>query len=69
MSFYVERSRAYPAAYGWTGPIRSARQAHREKDAWSEAGWAALVMPSTPEIRKQVRAWQRETDKRNGRAR
>jgi hypothetical protein len=68
MSWYIERSRAYPAAYGYTGPIRSVRQALREQQAWSEAGWAAVMLPSTPEIRKMVRAWQREADKRHGRA-
>ena len=67
MSFYIERSRAYPARHGYTGPIRSARQARREQDAWRDAGWTAIILPSTPEIRRAVRAWQREADKRNGR--
>jgi hypothetical protein len=64
--WYVERSRAYPAAFGYTGPL-SQRQARREQAAWSEAGWAASLLPSTPEIRKAVRQWQHESDHRNGR--
>lgn len=64
--WYIERSRAYPAAYGWTGPLPE-RQARREQQAWSDAGWAASLLPSTPEIRKIVRAWQHESDHRHGR--
>jgi hypothetical protein len=66
-SYYVERSRAYPAAYGWTGPIRSHRQALREQAAWNDSGWAAIVFESTPGVRAAVREWQRQADKRHGR--
>ena len=43
---------------GWVGPIRSPRQARREAAAWQSAGWAAEVVPATPEARREVRAWQ-----------
>lgn len=52
---------------GWTGPIRSERQADREAQAWVTAGWHAERVASTPEIRAQVRAWQRTADERQGR--
>lgn len=71
MSFYVKRERfvgqtgrqiCWPQhiRIGWTGPIRSARQAERERAAWVNAGWAATVEQSTPEVRKQVRDWERD---------
>ena len=66
MRRYVERSRAYPAAHGYTGPLSEA-QARREQDAWSEAGWAATLLPSTPEVRRAVREWQHEANHRHGR--
>jgi hypothetical protein len=66
MSFYVSRSTV--DRQGWTGPIRSQAQAHREARAWRDAGWTAHVEPSTPEIRREVRAWQRERDIAHGRA-
>jgi len=56
-SFYVHRTRG--DREGWTGPIRSQRQADREAAAWREAGWAATVHPSTPETKRRVRAWER----------
>lgn len=65
-NWYVERSRAYPAAYGYTGPL-SERQARREQDAWSAAGWAATLLPSTPAVRRLVREWQHEADHKHGR--
>jgi hypothetical protein len=65
-TWYIERSRAYPAAFGYTGPL-SQRQARREQAAWSDAGWAATLLPSTPEMRKIVHAWQHETNHRLGR--
>jgi hypothetical protein len=64
--WYVERSRAYPAAFGYTGPL-SEKQARREVQAWSDAGWAATMLPSTPAVRKAVREWQHEADHRHGR--
>jgi hypothetical protein len=42
---------------GWTGPIRSARQAAKEADAWRSVGWDAEVVESTPAVRAEVRAW------------
>ncbi len=72
MSFYVKRGRTEdsyvtgPFWYtGWTGPIRSERQAHREAAAWRDAGWIADIVQSTPEIRAEVRVWERETKTRN----
>jgi hypothetical protein len=64
--WYVERSKAYPAGFGYTGPL-SARQARREQQAWSDAGWAATLLPSTPEVRAIVREWQHESDHKHGR--
>jgi hypothetical protein len=44
----------------WTGPIRGLRRAERERDAWQQTGeWAAEVVPGSPQVRAQVRAWQR----------
>jgi hypothetical protein len=57
MSFYVERNQNDRT--GWTGPIRSARQADKEAAAWQSAGWVAQVMESTPEVKAAVRAWER----------
>jgi hypothetical protein len=48
-------------AVAWTGPIRGRRQAERERDAWQRTGeWTAEVVPSGPQIRTQVQAWQRQ---------
>jgi hypothetical protein len=58
MSFYVKRSRN--GRTGWTGSIRSAAQAERERAAWAEAGWTAEVVANSAEVRAQVRAWERE---------
>jgi hypothetical protein len=64
MSFYVKRE--HGGRISWTGPIRSARQAEREAEAWRNAtdglptGWTTTVEPSTPEVRKQVRDWERD---------
>jgi hypothetical protein len=58
VSFYVRRTRA-DGEVGWTGPIRSERQAERERDAWRDCGREAEVVPSTPEVRAEVRAWER----------
>ena len=57
-SFYVRRLTPL-GRLGWTGPIRSRRQAEREAQAWRDAGWFADVLPNTPDVRTQVRAWQR----------
>lgn len=64
MSFYVKRERTPVPPYnrhdvGWVGPIRSARQAEREAQAWRDAAWAASVHPTSPETRAEVRAWER----------
>jgi hypothetical protein len=78
VSFYVKRSR--PARLddspvglidgrknGWTGPIRSASQAQREAGAWRDGGWDATVVETTPDIRAEVRAWQKACDISHGR--
>ena len=67
MSFYVRRSRASDGRPGWTGPIRSERQAGREAEAWQSVGWFAEVVPSTAEVRAQARAWQRAVEARQNR--
>jgi hypothetical protein len=79
-SYYVRRVRTVdprPAllrrgtpvgALAWTGPIRGRRHAERERDAWRQTGeWAAEVVAATPEIRAQVRAWQRGRQPRSRR--
>lgn len=50
----------------WTGPIRSPRQAGKEADAWRSVGWDAEVVPSTPAVRAEVRAWQKSVRERKG---
>jgi hypothetical protein len=71
MSFYVRRVRLTDGRVGWTGPIRSARQAERERAAWTgeppyPAGFAdparfsAEVFESTPEVVAEVRSWSRQ---------
>lgn len=65
MSFYIKRTR--DDRTGWTGPIRSFRQARREYSAWEDAGWDAKIEDNTPQVRAEVRAWQREADIRLGR--
>lgn len=64
MSFYVKRSRA--GRQGWTGPIQTHSQAGREVDAWRQAGWEAHALVSTPEIKAQVKAWEKSV-KQDGR--
>ena len=54
MSSYVKRER--DGRVGYVGPIRSKRQAERERLAWVESGFSAVVLPSTPEVRAVVRA-------------
>ncbi len=65
MSSYVRRKRNGRVC--WTGPIRSTRQAKREQAAWQQAGWAAEVLPSTPEVLAQVRAWERSKRQKESR--
>jgi len=55
-SYYVKRTTSY--GHGWTGPIRSARQAEREAQAWRNYGTAAEVLESTAHVRAQVREWE-----------
>jgi hypothetical protein len=57
MSFYVKREA--PSGVAYVGPIRSERQAHRERDAWESAGRPAVVLVSTPAVRAAVRAWEK----------
>lgn len=71
MSWYVKRTKlrppvpgvTNPVAVGWVGPIRSAVQASKEANAWAEAGWAVSCFESSPEIKREVRAWQAAADK------
>lgn len=56
MLFYVKRNRC--DRVGWVGPIRSEKQAGKEAAAWIGEGWGAVVLPSSPEVRAQIRAWQ-----------
>ena len=66
MSCYVQRTS--PAGRpGWTGPIRSSRQAQREAAAWQSIGWTAEVVVSTPEVKAAVRAWERDVKQRRER--
>jgi hypothetical protein len=44
---------------GWTR-VRGSNQANREVRAWQSAGWTAALHPATPEIRAEVRAWQKQ---------
>lgn len=64
MSSYVKRSNG--DREGWTGPIRSEKQAQKEAAAWTDAGWTAEVVPSTPEVRSAVRAWMNDRPRRLG---
>jgi hypothetical protein len=77
MSYYIKRTRIVDGRIGWTGPIRSARQAERERAAWASEGpykddcpmegFTAEMYESTPEIKREVRAWQRERNIAHGR--
>jgi hypothetical protein len=76
MSYYVKRRRVIvnsdtdprhvDPGIGWTGPIRSPKQAEKERQALENAGWTAEVVPSTPEVRKQIREWERSKRTRLG---
>jgi hypothetical protein len=78
MSYYVKRTRpAQPSdprasviggrKIGWTGPIRSEKQANREAAAWSDGGWSGEVIESTPDTRREVREWQKARNAERGR--
>jgi hypothetical protein len=69
--FYVRRvKRSTPGGFAWVGPIRSERQAEREAATWNAAGapdcgspddgvpYDAVVLPSSPDVRRQVQEWQ-----------
>jgi hypothetical protein len=58
MTYYVKRSGGQ-LGYAFVGPIRSERQAQREVAAWQSCGHSAQLLPSTPLVRAEVRAWQR----------
>jgi len=64
MSYYVKRSNS--ERHGWTGPIRSGRQADREVSAWQSAGWHAERVASSPEVQREVSRWQRDANRRRG---
>jgi hypothetical protein len=65
-SYYVRRNR--DDRESWTGPIRSARQSKREAAAWQSEGWTAVIEESTPEVRAQVRAWDKAKKARHANA-
>lgn len=65
-SYYVKRVNENGRG-GWTGPIRSERQARKEVTAWESAGWVAWLEEATPAVRREVKAWQRERDIFHGR--
>lgn len=67
MSFYIHRTRG--EREGWTGPIRSYKQARREYAAWLDTGWDPRIDDSTPDVRRAVREWQAAANKRHGRVR
>jgi len=39
-----EAERFEPTRLGWVGPIRSDKQAQKERDAWRECGWTRLCL-------------------------
>ena len=57
MGYWVKRSKEHRTS--WTGPIRSALQVEREAEAWRSCGWMAETLLSTPEVRAEVRAWDK----------
>ena len=67
VSYYVKRQQRtdderdwlMSSRDGYVGPIRSAKQAGKEAAAWVSAGWQAWVLESSPEVRAEVRAWER----------
>jgi hypothetical protein len=59
MSYYVKRSGGR-FGQGYVGPIRSEKQAQRECEAWRGAGHTAELLPSSPLVRAEVRAWSKK---------
>jgi hypothetical protein len=64
MSYFVKRepreefsSGGRRLTLGYTGPIRTAKQAAKEAEAWVSAGWKAWVLESSSEVRAEVRSW------------
>jgi hypothetical protein len=43
----------------WTGPL-GLKRANEEADAWERVGWTSEVLPSTPEVLAEVRAFERQ---------
>jgi hypothetical protein len=62
-SYYVRRE-SVDGRVGYVGSIRSRAQAHREAEAWRSCGQTAVVLPNTPQVRAQVRAWQKAVKER-----
>lgn len=68
--FYVKRTRTKQSKtltgrtgqlgyVGWTGAIVGIERAGREAAAWKNTGeWDVQVLPSTPDVRRQVREWE-----------
>jgi hypothetical protein len=62
---YCRRVRLSTGRVGWTGPLPLAR-AQAEVAAWREAtdsldrhDWEAELVEATPEVRAEVRAWEK----------
>lgn len=66
MSYYVSRpSTRDEGELSWVGPLRTAKQAHKEATAWVSTGaYPVRVHESTPEVRKQVRDFQKRASNR-----
>lgn len=56
--YFVRRTHPETGRVGFTGPLPASR-VDREAQAWKDAGWAAEVAEATPEVRAEVRAWER----------
>lgn len=60
-SYYVKRSGGR-LGYAFVGPIRSEKQAQKEVDAWISVGHTAELLPSSPLVRAEVRAWTKNVN-------
>jgi hypothetical protein len=65
MAYYVKRENRDTGRVGFVGPIRSAKQAGKESDAWVHAGWKAWILESSPTVRAEIRAWERSIKARH----
>ncbi len=58
MSYYVKRSGGR-LGYAFVGPIRSEKQAEKEVAAWVSCGHSAEILVSSPQVRSDVRSWEK----------